>query len=97
MLLICKFRPPDAGAEVWLTLACHAPEPWHPACVIGTSPIGFNRWQTRLAFSEPFPAHQLLSAVTGALPHERGRDRLDPPPRPPGADGILNAAGSEKT
>jgi hypothetical protein len=58
VLLICKFPPPAAGSEVWLTLACHAPEPWHPAKVVATTPLGYDRWETRLVFPDPFPDYQ---------------------------------------
>jgi len=82
VLLICKFPPPAAGTEVWLTLACGTPEPWHRARVVETSSLGVDYWETRLAFSDPFPDYQFQSAVTGAVSPRPGPWALDPPPRP---------------
>ena len=81
-LVTCKFSPPVAGTEVWVTLACHTPEPWHRSSVVGSSSFAVDCWEARLAFTEPFPDYQFDSALTGSLSHRPARSHLEPPPRP---------------
>jgi hypothetical protein len=95
--IVCRFEPPGEGAEIWITLACHAPEPWHRAMVLEASHFYQDQWHARLSFPEPFPEYSFESAVTGSLEQRPEGGALRPPPRPTPSDGAPREARERRS